>query len=217
MMGTESVNMSFVQPSEKSTFHQRLGMVVGTIGLLILLVSFCGVGINGPLWLGVSLTALLIAPVIFGVGLYRGKTTGIKNDGVWNNGLTSRGAIGWMLGVFLTGFYVLLYWFPTYLGLGKNGTSNTGLIKLFDPLSLVMNGSVASEWFVYGTLYTVAILGLGVKFILKYRHNRYQIARTLSVMILQLFLAYLIPEILQAMNQELAYFGKDIKNMWPLN
>jgi hypothetical protein len=31
----------------------------------------------------------------------------------------------------------------------------------------------ASQWFVYGTLYTIAILGLGYKFILKYRHNKY--------------------------------------------
>jgi hypothetical protein len=40
---------------------------------------------------------------------------------------------------------------------------------------------VASQWFVYGTLYTIAILGLGYKFILKYRH-KYQLFRTLSVM-----------------------------------
>jgi hypothetical protein len=30
-------------------------------------------------------------------------------------------------------------------------------------------------------LYTVAILGLGYKFILKYRHNKYQLVRTLSM------------------------------------
>jgi hypothetical protein len=28
--------------------------------------------------------------------------------------------------------------------------------------------------------YTVAILGLGYKFILKYRHNKYQLVRTIS-------------------------------------
>jgi len=75
-----------------------------------------------------------------------------------------------------------LYWFPKYLGLGENGASNTGIVGFFDPLSLLLNGKTASQWFVYGTLYTVAILGLGYKFILKYRHNKYQLVRTISVM-----------------------------------
>ncbi len=209
--------MSLAHPAENGSLFHKVGMAVGAIGLLILLVAFVGVGIDGGLWLGAALLALLLAPTLVAVGLYRGKTAGIKNDGVWNSGLTARGAVGWMLAVFLTGFYVLLYWFPAQLGLGQNGAANTGLIQLFDPLSLVLNGSVASEWFVYGTLYTVAILGLGIKFLIKYRHSRYQLFRTSSVMVSQLFLAYLIPEILQAMNQELAYFGKDVKNMWPLN
>jgi hypothetical protein len=43
----------------------------------------------------------------------------------------------------------------------------------FDPFSYILNGKAASQWFVYGTLYTIAILGLGYKFILKYRHNKY--------------------------------------------
>jgi hypothetical protein len=31
----------------------------------------------------------------------------------------------------------------------------------FDPLSYILNGK-ASQWFVYGTLYTIAIVGLGL-------------------------------------------------------
>ena len=81
----------------------------------------------------------------------------------------------------------------------------------------MLNGKPASQWFVYGTLYTIAIIGLGYKFILKYRHNRYQTLRTISVMFFQLGFAFLIPELLEKLNPEKAYFAKDLKNMWPLN
>jgi hypothetical protein len=70
---------------------------------------------------------------------------------------------------------------------------------IFDPLSYILNGK-ASQWFVYGTLYTIAIVGLGYKFILKYLHNKYQLVRTLSVMFFQLGFAFLIPEILEKLN-----------------
>jgi polyferredoxin len=53
---------------------------------------------------------------------------------------------------------------------------------------------------------------MGVRMLLKYRHNRYQQIRTLSVMFFQTTFAFLIPEILVRLNQP--YF--DFKNMWPL-
>jgi len=216
-MSKETQSMSIAQPNSNGSLIQKLGIGLGAIGLLILVVAFSKVGSGGSLWLTVALLSLVVAPVIVAVGNYKGKPAGIKNDDVWTSGLTARGAIGWMVGIFLTGFYVLLYWFPELLGMGQDGEANTGLVRLFDPLSLALNGGRASEWFVYGTLYTVAIMGLGIKFIIKYRHNRYQLIRTISVMISQLVLAYFIPEILTAMNQDLPYFVKDIKNVWPLN
>jgi polyferredoxin len=84
---------------------------------------------------------------------------------------------------------------------------------LFDPLSLSLKNKVASEWFVYGVLYTFAILVFGIKFIIKYRHNRYQVLRTISVIFFQLIFAFLLPEFMLRMN--LPY--NDLKNMWPLN
>ncbi|HCM77449.1 MAG TPA: 4Fe-4S ferredoxin, partial [Cytophagales bacterium] len=71
----------------------------------------------------------------------------------------------------------------------------------------------SSQWFLYGFLYTFAVLVMGVRMILKYRHSKYQIIRTLSVMFFQLAFAFLIPEILMRLNQP--YF--DFKNMWPLD
>ena len=93
-------------------------------------------------------------------------------------------------------FNGLLYrtlFYPSQLGFDAQG--NSGLVAFFDPLSVLLNGKAATQWFVYGALYTLAILIFGIKFIYKYRHNRYQIIRTLSVMFFQLAFAFLIPEL----------------------
>ncbi len=196
---------------------QKIGLALGILGFGILVLALVGVGLNEVLFLTLALLSMMTGGIVYGVAAYLGSPEGIKNNGIWFDSLSSRGAVGWVLGVILTGFYVLLYWYPFVLGLGSDGAENTGLVRLFDPLSLLLNGHAASQWFVYGTLYTVAITSLGVKFILKYRHNRYQKIRTIVVMISQFFLAYFIPEILEGMNSETAYFDKDMKNMWPLN
>ncbi len=187
------------------------------MGLFILVLASFNVSLNSNVFLPLSLGLILFGSILYSRELYVNKLPGVKNNGVWFNPLSSRGWIGWITGIVLTGFYVLIYWFPALLGLGKNGNANKGLVAFFDPLSLALNGKVASQWFVYGTIYTLCILALGYKFILKYRHNRYQKIRTLVVIASQLFLAYLIPEILEGLNNQQAYFAKDIKNMWPLN
>ncbi len=92
------------------------------------------------------------------------------------------------------------------------------MIALFDPLSNFLSGNPASQWFVYGTLYTIAIFAFGIKFIWKYRHNRYEKLRTISVMFFQTSFAFLIPEFMARLNSEsfkLPYY--DLKNIWPLN
>lgn len=114
------------------------------------------------------------------------------------------GWLGIITGVYLVSFYVLLYWSPEYL---------TSWILIADPVSEVISGNEASRWFLYGLLYTIVILVMGVRMIAKYLHNKYQIVRTISVMFFQTAFAFLIPEILIRLNQP--YF--DFKNMWPLD
>ena len=53
------------------------------------------------------------------------------------------------------------------------------------------------------------------KFMLKYRHNRYEQIRTGSVMFFQLAFAFLIPEIMYRLNSKIPYY--DLKSIWPLN
>ncbi len=193
---------------------QKISLAIAGIGILILFVAIGGVTFANPtLYLALSIGLITVGTLLFTHQTYAHLPAGIKNNGVWFDSLTSKGALGWISGIIITGFYVLLYWFPALLGLGADGAANTGIVALFDPLSYFFKGQPASQWFVYGTLYTVAILVLGYKFIWKYRHNRYQIIRTISVMFFQLAFAFILPEILQDLN----YPYNDFKNMWPLN
>lgn len=130
---------------------------------------------------------------------------GIKNNGIFHDVLNNRGWMGILLGTFLILFYIALYFYDAYI---------TNWILLVDPIQKLINPSgESSQWFLYGFLYTFAVLVMGVRMLLKYRHSRYQIFRTLSVMFFQLSFAFLIPEILVRLNQP--YF--DFKNMWPLD
>jgi len=150
----------------------------------------------------------IVLPII-GAGLYllprlKLEKPGIKNDNIYHNALKSRGWLGILVGGFLIGFYIFLYFFPAYM---------VTWIEMVDPVSKLLNGSPASQWFLYGFLYTIAILVMGFRMMLKYRHSKYQLIRTASVMFFQLSFAFLIPEILVRLNQP----SMDFKNMWPLD
>ena len=197
---------------------QKLGLILGLTGVLILTLAAFNIHAEPKSWFAIGSIALIIlGSTIYARSTYLRHPAGIKNNHVYFKTLSNRGVLGWAMGIVLTLFYMLLYWFPSYLGLGVDGALNTGLIVFFDGLSHFFKGQPASQWFVYGTLYTLAILSLGIKFMYKYRYNRYQLIRTIVVILSQLFLAYLIPEILEGLNTERPYFAKDIKNMWPLN
>ena len=130
---------------------------------------------------------------------------GIKNNHIFHNALNNRGWLGILAGTLLIGFYILLYFFPAYI---------TNWIIIVDPLQKLINPSAtSSQWFLYGFLYTFAVVVMGIRMIVKYRHSKYQIVRTSSVMFFQLAFAFLLPEILVRLNQP--YF--DFKNMWPLD
>lgn len=194
---------------------KKWSFAIGLIGLLLLAFSFFNKQmLREPFGLIVAFGLMSVGGLFYFKAHYGKTPPGINNNGVWFNALTGRGLWGWVLGLVLTGFYVALYWFPEVLGYDPKGSS--GMVAFFDPLSVALNGKPATQWFLYGTLYTFAILLFGVKFLWKYRQNNYQIIRTLSVMFFQLGFAYLIPELLSALHPNTPYFAKDLKNMWPL-
>lgn len=161
--------------------------------------------------LGLSASALLLLSLLFGVGgalMYILPTWqqagGIRNDGIYHNPATRRGWLGIAVGTYLIGFYVLLYFFPQYI---------VGWTLLLDPVSRALNGGEASHWFVYGVLYCLCMLVMGVRMVIRYRHNRYQLVRTASVVFFQLGFAFMLPEIMVSLNQPYM----DLKNAFPLN
>jgi Pyruvate/2-oxoacid:ferredoxin oxidoreductase delta subunit len=182
----------------------RVGLGMLALGLLTLLVAAFGKGSEFPmmtLWLGVGLTTA--GSLLYIARQYGRGEGGIRNNGIMFSPSTARGAIAWLLAIVITGFYTLLYWFPGTL---------EHLIRMTDPLSWTLRGREADHWFMYGLFYTLAVIVMGVRAILRYRHNRYQIVRTLSVIFFQLVLAFLIPAVLQLFKQPEFYFTY----FWPL-
>lgn len=129
---------------------------------------------------------------------------GIKNNGIYHKASTNRGWIAWLVLLYLVVFYVLLYFYPDYV---VNWT------YILDPISVFLNGNPASQWFVYGFLYSVVMLVMAVRMYIKYRHNTYQMIRTTSVLFFQIVFAFLIPEIMLSLNMP----GYDFKNAFPLD
>lgn len=130
---------------------------------------------------------------------------GIKHNGIYHSSATSRGLIGILAGAFLIGFYILLYFQHQYIA---------EWIVLADPVSrLLRNGADADRWFMYGFLYTISIVVMGIRMFTKYRHSNYHLIRTASVMFSQVAFAFMIPQIMHNLNLP----EQDLKNMWPLD
>lgn len=129
---------------------------------------------------------------------------GIKNNGIFFNPMKNRGWLGILTGTWLILFYLLLYFLPEYI---------VNWVILVDPVSKLVNGGEAGKFFLYGFIYTLCILVMGVRFLVNYRHSNYHIVRTISVMFFQTAFAFVIPEILVRLNQP--YY--DFKNIWPLD
>lgn len=129
---------------------------------------------------------------------------GIRNNGIFFNPMKNRGWLGILTGTWLIAFYVLLYFYAEHM---------TSWVTMADPVSQWINGNEAGKFFLYGFLYTLCILVMGVRFMIHYRYSRYHLIRTASVMFFQTAFAFLIPEILVRLNKP--YY--DFKNIWPLD
>ncbi len=171
------------------------------LGATIVGLLLYGVSYMGSQWFWPAITALIIGAITFLVFFKDGS---IRRTPQRSASPETTGWIGLIFGLYLIAFYILLYWAPVYI---------SNWIHMVNPVSKAISGNDASQWFLYGFLYTIVILVMGVRMISKYRHNNYQIIRTLSVMFFQTAIAFLLPEILVRLNQP--YF--DFKNIWPLN
>lgn len=128
---------------------------------------------------------------------------GIHNNHVYFSSIKNRGVLGIAVGVMLILFYIFLYQFPEYI---------TNWVLLLDSLSEAMSGDPADQWFLYGLMYTLVMLVMGVRMMIKYRNNNYQKIRSLSVVFFQICFAFTLPQILRTLHLP-AY---DLKSAWPL-
>ena len=171
-------------------------VTVTTLGVLIYGVTYMGGDYMWPLVTGLVSVAI-IAAVMFAQNSFGRDVRDAGPEGV-------SAYLGILAGTYLIGFYILLYWAPHHI---------TPWVAMVAPLKTAVFGGEASQWFLYGLLYTLIILVMGARMISKYRHNKYQIARTVSVMFFQTSFAFIFLEVLGALNLP----QQDLKNIWPLD
>jgi len=182
-----------VQPYELSIFK-----------IAILKSTHTGLLKDNPGWFFLASIFLASLGVLMFTASGLARLPGIKNDHIFHSSATNRGIIGYVTGIYLIIFYVMLYWYPEYI---------VNLIILTDPISEFMRNKPADRWFLYGTLYTFAVIVMGARMLVKYRHNRYHLVRTASVIFFQFIFAFLAPALMERLNRP----GFDLKNAWPLN
>ncbi|NJC27049.1 4Fe-4S binding protein [Neolewinella antarctica] len=169
-------------------------------------------------WIWPAATGL-VAAIIIGLVLFAQHSFGRDVRDAGPEGLSSY--LGIFAGLYFMGFYVLLYWASQHV---------VGWVAMVSPISEGIyqavsgndSGGEASQWFLYGLMYTTIMIVMGVRMISKYRHNKYQVIRTISVMFFQLSFAFMIPEVLLALNK--GWYGdkatlpyQDLKSIWPLD
>ena len=177
-------------------FNIRTGILLCTI-VAVLVYGFLRLG--NAFW---PIVTLFIAGAITYFVFIREKS--IDNNPQRSASPISTAWLGVISGFVLISFYILLYWKSEYI---------TNWVEMVNPLSNILSGGDASQWFLYSLMYTIILLVMGVRMLSKYQHNRYEQIRTLSVMFFQTTFAFMIPQILSKLNQP----SVDLKNMWPLD
>jgi ferredoxin-type protein NapH len=143
-----------------------------------------------------------IAALLYFFPFYIPTPAGIKNNGIYHSSATNKGWIALIALVALLAFYYFIYVSPQYI---------VNWVVLVDPLSQLLSGSEASQWFLYGFLYCTVMITMGIRMIWKYKGNTYQLLRTASIVFFQVAFAFLLPNLVADLH------GSDLKNIWPLD
>ncbi|HRK05176.1 MAG TPA: 4Fe-4S binding protein [Chlorobiota bacterium] len=193
-----------VVQSNVPSWLERLGAALTTMGAIVFVLGSTGAFETVPiLYSVISLIVSGVGILLLTVPAGLRVTSSSMNTNVMRSPVRRRGLAGWSLGVALTLFYILLYWFPETL---------VHVVASLEPLSRLIRNSPADRWFLYGTLYTLAVLVFGVRMLVRYRHSRYHLLRTVSLITAQLVFAYLLPSFLAAMGEPELY----VHYFWPL-
>jgi len=144
----------------------------------------------------------VIGGLIYFIPLMRA-LPGIQNHHIYHNKSQTAKSPAIVVFILLVLFYIILYQFPAYLA---------NQISLVEPLSQIMSGNASSQWFLYGFLYSLSMLVMGIRMMIKYRGVKYQQVRTVSVVFFQLAFAFTLPQILTRLQLP----SYDLKSAWPL-
>lgn len=107
-----------------------------------------------------------------------------------------------LLAALFIGFYIVLF--------ANNFLYISGTTHPFDVAGRALG--LQNKWFFYAALYTLAIVGFGIPFLIRKLKDRYQVLRTLSVMFFQVVLAFVLPFLVMLAGQKEYYFSY----FWPL-
>ncbi len=199
-------------PLPATSATEKLPLAVVAAGLLALLLALTDANAaRQTTWFYLALGLVSGGTLAWSWLKFGHHPAGVQQDNLWLRASTSRGAVAWVTGLVLTGFYVVLYWFSGNDGHGHFGPLDN-LVHALDGFSQALRGRPADQWFLYGTFYTLAVLLMGSRALWKYRHSRYQLIRTASVMFFQTGFAFLIPGLLLFFQKPEYYFTY----FWPL-
>src|SRR5262245_52351051 len=120
----------------------------------------------------------------------------------YENPASNRSGLAWGLSALLLAFYVLLYFGP----LPALGLHFDLMQRSAEALHL------GSKWTLYGLLYTAAMVIGGAVVLRRHGNSRYQRIRTLSVVTVQVVLAFALPLVMQVFGRQEYYFSY----FWPL-
>lgn len=111
----------------------------------------------------------------------------------WREGWRSRGWSAWLIAALMIGFYVDLYWFDH-----------------LEPVARALG--LRNRWYLYGALYSVAMVGGAVYTLRRHGNSRYNQVRIAVNVFVQVVIAFALPFVMPLLGGQEFYFSY----FWPL-
>ena len=126
---------TFTPPLPASSPAEKLTLAVVAGGLLALLLALADANPDRRHnWFWLALGLVSAGTLTWSWLKYGRHPAGVQQDNLWLRASTGRGAVAWVTGLVLTGFYVVLYWFSNGDGQGNFGLLSN-LVHPLDGLS----------------------------------------------------------------------------------
>ncbi|MFN3940307.1 MAG: hypothetical protein ACK4IY_06950, partial [Chitinophagales bacterium] len=110
-MSQTNISMSLANPHPANyNTTQKTGLAFIGIAVLAIVFAWLNIGLVSPLYYFICMIiGLFVGGAIYFYGSYGSVPEGIKNNRNFFGSMTSRGALAWITGIVITGFYICLY------------------------------------------------------------------------------------------------------------